>query len=120
MGYHRRHRLRATKPRRDGSVVHAVGGALRARQRAVDQQLAVLEMGDDLQRPYDDGRRHRPAGTSQRDPGVESAELPARTGEKGYRFEYGDNRRDHTRRRAAGTGRPREPWGFLIVAHGEG
>jgi len=117
---HRRHRLRATKPRRDGSVVHAVGGALRARQRAVDQQLAVLEMGDDLQRPHDDGRRHRPSGASQRNPGAEPAELPARTREEGDRFDHDDNRRDHTRRRAAGTGRPREPWGFLIVAHGEG
>jgi hypothetical protein len=116
---YRRHWLRAAEPRRDGSVVHAVGGALRTRQRATDQQPAVLEMGDDFQGPDDDSRRHRQAGASQRDLGIEPAELPTRTREEGDRFDNGHNRRDLPWRRAAGTGRPREPWGFLIVAHGE-
>ena len=42
---HRRPRLRATEPRGDGGAVHAVGGALRTRQRAADQQPAVLAVG---------------------------------------------------------------------------
>jgi hypothetical protein len=72
----RRPGLRATGPRGDGGAVHALGGSLRARQRAVDEQPAVLEVGGDLQRPDDDGGSDRPPGASRRDCGVEPAELP--------------------------------------------
>ena len=72
---HRRPGLRAAKPGGDGSVVHAAGGSLRAWQRLADEQPAVLEMGIDLQGCDDDGGSDRPAGASQRDPGVEHAEL---------------------------------------------
>jgi transposase len=44
----------AAEPGGDGGAVHAVGGAVRARQRAADEQPAVLEMGTDLQ-GRDDG-----------------------------------------------------------------
>jgi hypothetical protein len=36
-----------------GRGVHVAGGTLRARQRADDQQPAVLQMGGDLQRRHD-------------------------------------------------------------------
>jgi hypothetical protein len=71
----RRPGLRATEPRGDGSVVHASGGPLRTGQRMADEQLAILEMGSDLQRPDDDGGGHRPLGAPQRDRGIEHAEL---------------------------------------------
>jgi hypothetical protein len=136
---HRRHRLRATEPGGDGSAVHAVGGALRTGQCAADEQLAVLEVGDDLQRPADDGSCHRSAGASQRDPGAEHSELSLGTGQEGHGIVscLGSRRRwspaagtgrprepwgfraFRSRLPAAGTGRPREPWGFLIVAQGE-
>ena len=41
----------------------------------VTSNLAVLEMGADLQRPDDDGGGDRPTGASQRDRGTERAEL---------------------------------------------
>ena len=72
----RRPGLRATEPRGDGSVVHVVGGPLRAEQRVVDEQPAILEVGGDLQRPDDDRSGNRPLGASQRDRGVEPVELP--------------------------------------------
>jgi transposase len=75
--------LCATEPGGDGSVVHAPGGALRARQRAGDEQLAVLEMGADLQGPHDDGSRGRSLGAPQRDHGTECAELSSRSGQTG-------------------------------------
>jgi hypothetical protein len=79
---HRRHRLRAAEPGGDGGAVHALGGALRAWQRAADEQLAVLEVGVDLQGRDDDGGGHRPAGAPQRNPGVEHAELPFGAGQE--------------------------------------
>jgi hypothetical protein len=118
--YHRRHRLRATEPGGDGGVVHPVGGALRARQCAADQQLAVRQVGDDLQGSNDDGRRHRPLGASQCHLGIEHPELPAGTSQEGDRAGLWVGRGERPWNAAAGTGRPREPWGFLIVAHGEG
>jgi Mu transposase, C-terminal domain len=116
---HRRHWLRAAEPRGNGGVVHATGGALRTRERAVDQQLAVLEVGDDLQGPDDDRRGHRSAGTPQRDPRTEHSQLSSRTGQEGDSAGLWKGNREHPRRHATGTGRPREPWGFVIVAHGE-
>ena len=117
---HRRHRLCATEPRGDGGAVHAVGGALRTRQRPADQQLAILEMGDDLQGPDDHGRRHRPTGAPQRHLGIEHPKLSLGTGQESYRTSRYPRQGGQPWPAAAGTGRPREPWGFLIVAHGEG
>jgi hypothetical protein len=71
----RRFGLCAAEPGGDGGAVHAAGGALRAGQRAGDEQLGVLAMGTNLQGPDDDGGSDRPAGASQRDLGDERAEL---------------------------------------------
>ena len=60
-----------------------LGGAVRAGQRAADEQPAVLGVGGDLQGPDDDGGGHRPPGASQRDPGVERAQLPGGAGQEG-------------------------------------
>jgi hypothetical protein len=79
----RRPGLCATKPGRDGGIVHAAGGALRAGQCDVDEQSAVLAVGADLQRRNDDGGGDRPAGASQCDHRAESAELPGGAGEEG-------------------------------------
>lgn len=73
---HRRPGLCAAQPGRDGSAVHTLGGALRARQRAGDEQPGLLAVGADLQGSDDDGGGHRPAGASQCDRGVERGELP--------------------------------------------
>jgi hypothetical protein len=81
----RRPGLRATKPRGDGSIVHTLGGALRTRQRLVDEQPAVLEVGEHIQGRNDDGGRHRPAGSPQRDLGAEPAQLPFGAGEEEQR-----------------------------------
>ena len=75
--------LRAAEPGGDGSPVHSAGGAVRARQRVADEQPAVLAMGTDLPRSDDDGGGDRPISASQRDRGVEPAELPRGTGEEG-------------------------------------
>lgn len=80
---YRRFGLRATEPRRDGGAVHAAGGPLRARQCVVDEQLAVLAVGADFQGRDDDGGGDRPLGASQRDRGIEPAELPLGTCEEG-------------------------------------
>src|SRR6516162_6438396 len=79
----RRPGLCAAEPGGDGGAVHAAGGALRAGQRAGDEQPAVLGLGADLQGPDDDGGGDRPAGASQRDRGAERAQLPCRVGETG-------------------------------------
>jgi len=78
----RRPGLRAAEPGGDGGAVHAAGGALRAGQRAGDEQPGLLGLGADLQGPDDDGGGDRPAGASQRDRGVERGELPGRGGEE--------------------------------------
>jgi hypothetical protein len=72
---HRRLGLCAAKPRGDGSAVHAVGRTLRTRQRAHHQQPGLQQMGPNLQGRDDDRRSHRPAGASQRDPGIERPQL---------------------------------------------
>lgn len=76
---HRRPGLRPAGPRRDGSPVHPVIGALRARQCAVEQQSALFEMGADLQRSDDDGRGDRPFDPSLRDYRVEHPEFSSRS-----------------------------------------
>jgi hypothetical protein len=63
----RRPGLRAAEPGRDGGVVHAVGGALRAGQRAADEQPGIQQMGPDLQRCDDDRGGDRSLGSPQRD-----------------------------------------------------
>jgi hypothetical protein len=68
--------LRAAEPRGDGGPVHAAGGALRARQRAGDEQPAVLQVGAGFQGPHDGSGGDRPAGPSQCHHGTERAELP--------------------------------------------
>ena len=73
---HRRLGLCATEPRGDGGPVHLIGRTLRARQRSLDQQLAVLAMGADLQGPDDNGRGHRSLGASQRHHRVKHSQLP--------------------------------------------
>ena len=74
----RRHRLRAARSRGDGGSVHPVGRALRARQHHPHEQSAVLEMGENLQRPHDDGRGDRPARAPQHHPGAQRCELSTR------------------------------------------
>jgi hypothetical protein len=115
----RRPGLCAAEPRGDGSIVHASGGAIRARQRMVDEQLAVLEMGEHFQGPYDHGSGYRPPGAPQCDRRIESAELSARGSKEGKDSDDRLSVRWNSWERAAGTGRPREPWGILIVAQGE-
>ena len=97
----RRPGLRAAEPGGNGGAVHAAGGALRAGQRAADEQPGVLAMGADLQGPDDDGRRDRPVGTPQRHRRDERAELPRRVGEA-------DTRR--TGPEGGLRGRERQPW----------
>jgi hypothetical protein len=77
---HRRPGLRAAEPGGDGGAVHALGGAVRAWERALDEQPGVLAVGADLQGPDDDRGGHRPVGASQRDRGTERAELPPGNG----------------------------------------
>ena len=72
---HRRPGLCAAKPRGDGGVVHAACRTLRTGQRVADQQLALQQVGADLQGCHDDGRRHRSPGPPQRDSGVERVQL---------------------------------------------
>ncbi len=99
----RRPRLRAAEPRGDGGAVHALGGALRARQCLADQQLAVLEVGEHLQGPDDGSSGHRPAGAPQRDLGTEPAQLPTGAGPEGQ-GEIGVNDRRPDQKPAAWPG----------------
>lgn len=78
---HRRPGLCATESRGDGSVVHVIGGAIRAGQRLTDEQPSVLEVGPDLQGRHDDSGRDRPLGASQRDHRVERPKLPRGEGQ---------------------------------------
>ncbi len=77
----RRPGLCATEPGGDGSAVHALGGTLRTRQCAGDEQPGLLAVGTDFQGPDDDRGGDRPSGAPQRDRGAERAELPGRVGE---------------------------------------
>jgi hypothetical protein len=101
---HRRPGLRAAEPGRDGSAVHAVGGAVRTRECVVDEQPTVLAVDADLQGSDDDRSGHRPPGASQRDRGAERAQLP--TGNGSNRQE--ENRRASGRSREKVTHRERE------------
>jgi len=74
---HRRPGLRAAEPRGNGSAVHVAGGTLRARQRVIDEQLGIQQVGPDLQGRDDDCGRHRPLGASQHHHRVECAQLPS-------------------------------------------
>ncbi len=139
----RRSGLRTAEPGGDGGAVHALGRALRARQRAVDEQPGVLALGADLQGSDDDGGGDRPAGAPQRDRGVERVELSDRGCETDARQSTtaGGLRDNEIRpvgrpgcatvvvaalrlpplRQAAPPVRSASAgWGILIVAHGEG
>jgi len=110
---HRRPGLRSAKPRGDGGVVYALGGALRTRQRHADEQLTVQQVGTDLQGRDDDCGGHRSAGTSQRDFGVECAQLSAR---KRKETRQGPNQKeDQVSKEVIGQNQT----GILIVAKGE-
>jgi len=78
---HRRLRLRAAKPGGNGSPVHALSRTLRTRQRAVDEQSGLQQMGPNLQGRDDDSGGDRPLGPPQRDPGTERPELSRGNGE---------------------------------------
>ena len=80
---HRRLGLCATESRRDGGAIHAAGGAIRTRQRAVDEQSGILEVGPDLQGCNDDSGSDRPLGAPQRDHRAQRSELPRGEGEAG-------------------------------------
>jgi len=79
---HRRLRLRAAKPRRDGSALHLAGRALRTPQRAVDEQSGVQQMGPNLQGCDDHCGGDRPLGSPQRDPRTERPKLSSGNGER--------------------------------------
>jgi DNA replication protein DnaC len=51
----------------DGSAIHVAGGSLRAKQRVVDEQLSIQQMGSNIQGRDDHRRGHRPTGTPQCD-----------------------------------------------------
>lgn len=74
--HHRRPGLRPAEPRGDGSAVHAAGGTLRAAERPLNEQSALLEVGADLQGRHDHGGGHRPTGASQHHRRTEPAQLP--------------------------------------------
>jgi hypothetical protein len=113
---HRRLGLCATEPRGDGSSIHVAGGTLRARQRSLDQQPAVLAMGADLQGPDDNRCGYRSFGASQRDHRVEHSQLPF-----GDRQEHAENLRrgDPLAHYSLIPGKCQIPPGNLIVAKGE-
>jgi len=72
---HRRPGVCATEPRRDGGVVHAAVGALRARKRSLELESTVQQMGTDLQRSDDDRCGGRPSGPPLCDHRAEDQEL---------------------------------------------
>jgi hypothetical protein len=74
--------LRAAKPRGDGSALHLLRGTLRERERALDEQPALLEVGADFSGSDDDGGRDRPISASQRDRRIEPVQLPGRAGQE--------------------------------------
>ncbi len=73
---YRRSGLRSAESRGDGSAVHAACGALRTRERVVDEQFGVQQVGSDLQGRNDDSGGDRPFGASQRNHRAERTELP--------------------------------------------
>jgi hypothetical protein len=113
---HRRLGLCATEPRGDGGAIHLVGGTLRARQRSLDQQLAVLAMGADLQGSDDHRCGDRSLGASQHHHRVEHSQLPL-----GDRQEHAQNcrRADSFACRSLIPGKGQIRPGILIVAKGE-
>lgn len=79
---HRRLGLRAAKPRGDGSAVHPARRTLRTRQRAVDEQPGLQQMGPNLQGCDDNRGGDRPPGSSQRDPRTQRPQLPRGNGKR--------------------------------------
>ncbi len=79
---HRRPRIRATRPRRDGSVVYASGRTLRTGKRVADEQSGIQQMGPDLQGCDDYGRSNRSPRSSQRDHRTQRPELSSRNSQE--------------------------------------
>ena len=102
----RRPGLCATEPGRNGGVVHARGGTLRAWQRAGHEQPGVLAVGADLQGSDDDSGGHRPPGAPLRDPGTQCAQLSSGGGQEGTPDSELNKPVDTCRRRCVGP-----PWG---------
>lgn len=75
--------LCTTKPRGDGGIVPAAGGAVRAGECAVDEQSAVLAVGADLQGSDDDRGGGGSLGASQHHRGAEHPQLPGGGGQAG-------------------------------------
>ena len=73
---YRRPGLCAAEPRRDGGVVYAAVGAIRARKRSVEFESTVQQMGANLQRSDDHGCSHRSSDSSLCDYRAEDQELP--------------------------------------------
>jgi hypothetical protein len=73
---YRRPGLCATESRRDGSIVHAAVGALRARKCSIELESTVQQMGTNLQRSNDDRCGHRPINPSLGDHRAEDQKLP--------------------------------------------
>ena len=83
---HRRSGLCPTEPRRNGGSVHAVGRTLRTRQRVVDQQLGIQQVGPDIQGYNDDGSSDRSTGSPQRDHRTQRSQLPSRNSQEVQHF----------------------------------
>ena len=73
---HRRSGICATESRRDGGIVHAAVGALRARKRSAELESTIQQMGANLQGSDDDCRSNRPLDTPLRDHRAEDQKLP--------------------------------------------
>jgi len=110
---HRRLGLCAAEPRRNGSAVHVACRTLRARECDADEQLTLQQVGADIQRCDDDRGGDRPTSSSQRDLGVERAQLPSREGQDTATQVGGINADDIEKVT------PTNLAGFLIVANEE-
>jgi hypothetical protein len=110
---HRRLGLCAAEPRRNGSAVHVACRTLRARECDADKQLTLQQVGADIQRCDDDRGGDRPTSSSQRDLGVERAQLPSREGQDTATQVGGINANDIEKVT------PTNLAGFLIVANEE-
>ncbi len=78
---HRRPGLRAAESRRDGGLVHAAVGALRARKRSIELESSVQQMGANLQRSDDDRCGNRPLDSSLGNHRADGRQLPLGRGQ---------------------------------------
>jgi transposase len=77
---HRRHRIRATESRGDGSIVHVDCGSLRTDKYYAQQQSAIFQVGANLQGPDDHSGSNRSLGSSQHNHRTECWKLPVGRG----------------------------------------